>query len=398
MFDLLVKNVMRDVPVLSPMDSVARAMGLMQTHSLAALVVVWEGRPVGIFSEPALLEYEEGLVKKDWESLPALRVGEVMAPSPASLSEKETLSQAAEVFRAHRLPVLPVVDERGVYCGTISRQDVLAAICKVVSPGPLAGMATPLGVYLTNGRVRAGAGDVGLFLTGVFLALLWTLSSGLLNVICLAVQQWTPLPLLAIREGLATFLNAHYFSHVRLWAAVFLFGQLAGFFLLMRLLPLAGTHGAEHQVVHTIEQGEELTPQVVLSHTTVHPRCGTNLVAMMMVIGMGIYYFTIVKPTDAYSLVFYVSLVVIIALLLRQRIGAVLQWLITTRRPSEKQVVGAIRVGKELLERCQLQQGQGAGFFERVWNIGLLQVLAGVVSTGFVLQTIGEFLEKRLLL
>jgi hypothetical protein len=373
-------------------------MGLLQKHSLPALAVAWEGRLVGIFFEEMLFRRSIEASAGGLESISALSVGEMMAPLPVAVREETPLPEVMQQFRMHMLPAIPVVDEAGNYRGIIPRQEALAALCDIVHAGPLAGMATPLGVYLTNGKVRAGAGDAGLFLTGVVLALMWNLSSALLNGIYWAVQQWTSLPLLAIRLGLTTPMSELYFGNTRVWAVAFLVGQMAGFFLLMRLLPLSGTHGAEHQVVHTIENGEELTPENVRSHTTVHPRCGTNLVAMMIVIGAGIYYFTVLRTVDSGSLVFYISLVVIIALFLRQRIGAVLQWLMTTRRPSPRQTQAAIRVGKDLLMKCRLQDNQPPIFLERLYNMGLLQVLSGAVVTGFLLETAGRYLERWLLL
>jgi len=388
---------MKEAPALSPTDTAARALGLMHRHSLPGLVVIWEGRPVGIFSAEGLLGSEESPVAENWEGLPSLQVGEVMFPLSAAVSVEMPLWEVARLFREYAVSVLPAVDETGNYRGLVSRQEVIAGLCNIVHPGTLGGMATPLGVYLTNGAVRAGAGDFGLFLTGAFLALLWAFSSLLVNVICWAVQHWTSLPLLAMRDAFSSYLGVLYFGHAGLWTAAFFFVQMAGFFLLMRLLPLAGIHGAEHQVVHAIEQGEELTPEAVLSHTTVHPRCGTNLAAMMMVIGAGIYYFTMVRSVDPGSLVFYLLVVVIIALLLRQRIGGILQWLVTTRRPSQKQVVAAIRVGKELLERCRLHRGERGGVLERVWKMGLIQVLSGAGAASALLQIGQDYLEKWLL-
>jgi uncharacterized protein YqhQ len=57
------------------------------------------------------------------------------------------------------------------------------------------------------------------------------------------------------------------------------------FALLFRLSWVTGYHAAEHQVVHTIEQGDDLRPEVVVAKPRVHPRCGSNLMA-----GFGIGY------------------------------------------------------------------------------------------------------------
>lgn len=397
MSDLVAGNLIKDTPTLSTTDRVGRAISLLHRHSLPALAVLQGDRPVGLFTEEALLPHAENPGDTDWEALAAQPVENAMRPLPVVVHERTPLSQVAQLFRSYDFIALPVVDDFGRYRGVISRRDVVAALCHIVHPGTLAGMATPLGVYLTNGVVRAGAGDLGLFLTGVFLAALWAVAASLVSAFAWAVQHYTSLPLLALRDGLETAPGALYFGSPTLWLALFFFAQLAAFFLFMHFLPLAGTHGAEHQVVHTLEKGEELTPEAVLSHTTVHPRCGTNLAAMMMILGVGIFYFATARITDPSSLIVDMFLVVLAALLLRQRIGGLLQRLITTRRPSPAQVNAAIAVGKQLLERCRLHQGRQAGFLQRFWNMGLIQVLSGAVATSYLLQLIQQYLGRPLL-
>lgn len=43
-------------------------------------------------------------------------------------------------------------------------------------------------------------------------------------------------------------------------------------------------HGAEHKVIHAFEAGEQLTIENARKHTTLHPRCGTNFLMIVMVI------------------------------------------------------------------------------------------------------------------
>ncbi len=371
----------------------SRALALLRRFSVPALAVVWEGQPVGLFSEEALLVAASEV---SWEALASLLVGQVMTPLTVGINARAPLSEAARLLQENALACLPVVDEAGRYQGLVCRQEVVAALCNVISPGSLAGMATPLGVYLTNGVVRAGPGDIGLFLTGAFLALLWLLSSTLVSAICWAAQSYTSLPLLTLRDALSTEPGVIYFGHSDVWTAAFFLAQLAGFFFLMRVFPLAATHGAEHQVVHTIEAGEELTPQNVLAHTPVHPRCGTNLSAVMLVIGAGVYSLSRMRITQPSSTVFYIGLLAILAFLIRRRLGGWLQRFATTRRPSQKRVQAAIGVGKELLEKCRFQGNRRVTPFRRLWHMGLLQVLAGAICLGMLAQTAEQWLGTRL--
>ncbi|MGB9661855.1 MAG: DUF1385 domain-containing protein [Moorellaceae bacterium] len=43
-------------------------------------------------------------------------------------------------------------------------------------------------------------------------------------------------------------------------------------------------HGAEHKVINALEAGEELTLEKVRKHSTLHPRCGTSFLLLVMVL------------------------------------------------------------------------------------------------------------------
>jgi CBS domain-containing protein len=399
MSDLTAASVMKDLPVLSPEDSIGRSLALLRRLATPALAVVQDGRPLGMFSEASLLAvmappYSEA----QWEAVSQLPVVEAMSLDFPLIYEDTPLAETAQALQHHSLGCAPVITRGGYYEALVGRQEVVATLCNIVNPGHIAGMATPLGVYLTNGTIRAGAGDRGLFLAGVVLAFLWLLASGLVSAVSTVIQRYTSLPLLAIKEGIATPAGALYFGHVELWSAAFFIAQLAGFFLFMRIFALSGTHGAEHQVVHTIEHGEQLTPQNVRHFSPVHPRCGTNLAAMMLVIGAGIFYFANGRITDPSLLIFYLFLTLIIALMLRQRLGAFLQRFLTTKQPSDSQLRAAIEVGKQLLTRARSQGTRKATAWQRVWNMGLIQVLTGAALTGYIAQIILDRVGIQLLL
>lgn len=45
-------------------------------------------------------------------------------------------------------------------------------------------------------------------------------------------------------------------------------------------------HGAEHKTIHTFEAGEELTPKNAAKYTTLHVRCGTSFMLIVMVVAI----------------------------------------------------------------------------------------------------------------
>jgi len=48
-------------------------------------------------------------------------------------------------------------------------------------------------------------------------------------------------------------------------------------------------HGAEHKSIHTLEAKEELTIENARRHTTLHPRCGTSFLLIVMVISILVF-------------------------------------------------------------------------------------------------------------
>ncbi len=54
-------------------------------------------------------------------------------------------------------------------------------------------------------------------------------------------------------------------------------------------------HGAEHKSIHAFEAGEELTSENAMKHTTLHPRCGTSFLLMVVVVSL-IVFVALGKP------------------------------------------------------------------------------------------------------
>ncbi len=48
-------------------------------------------------------------------------------------------------------------------------------------------------------------------------------------------------------------------------------------------------HGAEHKTIHCFEHGEELTVENARKYTTLHPRCGTSFLMIVMIISILIF-------------------------------------------------------------------------------------------------------------
>jgi len=281
------------------------------------------------------------------------------------------LRDALETLHQSQSPALPIVDpETGWVLGILSRPE----------PPRLGGMATPLGVYLHDGVSSGGAGSWGLFLTGVTMSALILLAQA--GAHGLAREAAIHLPGLARWEmrlppGLQLWLSA-----VSPWL------PLPLVFGLLRLVPMSGTHAAEHQVVHCIERAAPLAPDCVRAMPRVHPRCGTNLF-----VGFTLFLLTFLAvfcaaQAGGWPLLDAVSLAAMLAgpatLIFWRRVGGWFQQWFATRPATDAQIAGAIRAAEQVLARRRQLMEEGRplrfAFGRRLWTMGLGQLLLGYLA------------------
>ncbi len=115
--------------VVSADDSVARAIELMKEHRIGCVLVVQEGKLVGIFTERGALLQLAG----SSADLNALRMREVMTPDPIALREEDTLAFALHQMSLGDFRRLPVIRSDGTPVGVVSIKDVLRyifALCR----------------------------------------------------------------------------------------------------------------------------------------------------------------------------------------------------------------------------------------------------------------------------
>jgi len=85
-------------------------------------------------------------------------------------------------------------------------------------------------------------------------------------------------------------------KHVLLWNLVDGLLRVLAFFAYVLIIGrtpdihrVFSYHGAEHKTIHCLEHGEELTPANAQKYTTLHLRCGTAFLLMVMVVAILIY-------------------------------------------------------------------------------------------------------------
>lgn len=352
---LPVGALLRPIEPLHAEDSLRRAAAQMRRHGLTCLPVTHNGQMTGCVTQEALTRAMAFGIE-DISS-----VGAFITGAPPLIANSATGAEALRAFEDTKAPVLVVVDAAGHVIGVLSPLDLLAPGTQELRPRLIGGMATPFGVYLTTGAVRAGAGGWALAATGATLFGLFLVANVFMNLVDPFVRQALGHP-----EAQDLVLGA---------------GALVLFMAGMRSLPLAGVHAAEHMVVHALERGEELAPEVVARMPRVHPRCGTNLAAAAMLF-LGVQGMEWLGPDPETRLL----LAALVTLFFWRPLGSLMQYYVTTRRPSRPQIESGIRAARELIERHQVAPRTLATPWRRIANSGLPQILAGSLALTLLLQ------------
>ncbi len=337
-------------------DDLGRARRALKASGLGALPVTVGDRVVGLLSEQGLVERVRGggalrrsgqeadgvsraLHADRREGWCELTGGEPPFAVSGALGITEALALVADL----ELPILAVTDPGGKLCGVVARGDLLGASAGDLRPVTLGGLATPLGVYLTTGDVRGGAGDLGLVLAGAAL-----MGLNLLVAVGLDLAS-ARVPLLAGDLGLMVFVVA--------------------FFVLLRFTPLARIHAAEHQVVHASERGESLALERVRLEPREHPRCGTNLAAVALA-AQAMLPRLLAAPELA-------TAAAIVLFFTWRDLGRFLQRHFTTRRAADRHILGALGSAEVLLARYNARPNYRAPLWRRLWNTGVVQIASG---------------------
>lgn len=338
-----VGTLMRPVPRIWTSSSVAAAAAEIRDSGLPAVAVTDGYTYVAMVSQRSLAEaLAEGAQPNDPVHLVFDSRVEPLAPYAPG-------ERALEAFARLNVDVLPVVDDQGTLMGLVTPADLLPKRDRPPNPGPVGGMATPFGVYLTNGNIRAGAGNLALVSTGMVMFTALTFAT--------FIASWT-------QE--LTYRSAQ--------IPDFFFGLLAYalFMGAFRIFPLSGIHAAEHKVVHAIERGEELTIENVRRMPRVHPRCGTNFaVGASLFFGLATARWLI---SDEYI---RLMTALLSTLVFWRPLGGIVQFWVTTKEPTDKQIGMGIASGEELLQRYRAGGARRSSVWRRIWSSGMLHVMGG---------------------
>jgi uncharacterized protein YqhQ len=117
-------------------------------------------------------------------------------------------------------------------------------------------------------------------------------------------------------------------------------------------------HGAEHKTIYTFEDGKDLTTENARTYTTLHPRCGTSFLLVVMLVSVVVFAF-LGRPDDWHDRLLRFAMIPLIGgiayefikLSARQRLARYFRFAIwpgltlqrvTTREPSDDMLEVAI--------------------------------------------------------
>lgn len=335
-------------------DSLGRCLQNLREASAPCVVVVQNGVLLGIVEEREIVQ---ALLRGDLIHAP---IGTLVRDADVVLRSRESGASALRLLDERGAAYAIVIDEDDRPLGILTWSDIVAVPEEPLRPRMVGGMATPFGVYLTDGMTRGGVGPWALIATGALLFGIFLVA----NLAAYGLEVLSrPWPLSDTVRG-------------NLLGAASLLVFLGG----IRALPLAGTHAAEHMVVHAIERNEPLTPEVVARMPRVHPRCGTNFAAGAMLF-MGI--FSSPWHSDPQLRMLIAALA---TLIFWRPLGSMLQYFVTTKPPTAAQIESGIRSGKDLLSRYQTAPHTYGSVWSRLWNSGLPQIMVGSTAMSLVAE------------
>ena len=308
---------------------------------------------VGVITEAGLRTALDGNASLDDPVEPFVEAALVLPPYASG-------ADALRQFEGSPNPRAVIVDDGGVVWGLLFPSDLFPKPPARFHPSMIGGMAAPYGVHLTAGVVSAGPGKWALVATGACLFALLLVSRILAYGANLMLLHFAVKP--ATAETAANVLTFLLFA------------------ILMCLSPLAGYHAAEHQVVHAIERGETLSLKTVSRMSRVHPRCGTNIATGVLLAAV-IFGADLNLPPALAMLQPVIAIA--IGLVFWRRAGSLVQFWVTTRPASRKQLEAGIRSGEAVLAAYASARNLRANAWKSIWNAGMIQVGLGFMLVGF---------------
>ena len=333
-------------------------------------VINLQGVIVGIVSEHDMANIIPDWSFKENSYLCDIKVRDIMIEEVWTETKDTNIKNLMEKINNEHKRVIPIVEENNLYTGySVTRTSIITYFTNLIKPNTLGGLATPLGVYITDGKHQAGTGNLGLFLTGLSLGSIFIL-----------IEQ-------VFKFGYAYFnINE---VNIALMPLIFIL-QILLFIVLLRQTPLAKIHAAEHQTINAIEKGIPLNLDSVKAQPREHNRCGTNLMVLLLGIQFIILLFvTVINKFAPFLQFIFLFWAFIYVFSSWKKWGMWLQKYFTTVDAPDKFILSGIKAGEEILRKHKEDlDAQPATFSRKIWCMGIIQIITGFM----VIQNIFEYI------
>ncbi len=333
-----------------------------ETDSDTLPVINEKGEIIGIVSE-----YDLAKVVTDWSLsedsyMYKIKVNDIMTKNVWTETSHTNIEELLSAVPKMHTRVIPIVDENKKYIGySITRTAVINFLSSMIKPRTIGGLATPLGVYLTDGLHQAGSKTPGLLLNGFVFAFV----------------------ILFIK-----ILSGYLIAFIPLPDILFSMVQLFMFLVILRFTLFSKIHAAEHKTINAIEKGLPLNLETVKMQPRVHIRCGTNYIVFIFGVILIISIANSLIP-DSSILFRYLFILFgfIFVMSYWRNMGRWLQKYFTTSEPTDKQIENGIKAGEELLLlHKQDIKNVYPTFFSKLWNMGIFQIIFAFLLTSRIIE------------
>jgi CBS domain-containing protein len=116
-----VSEVMNKAIAISPEISVLDAAKMLSDKNIGSLIVIEDNKILGIITENDIVKNVSNLAKS---------VEQIMSKNLVTVSEDETLNQAAKLMRKHRIKRIPVIKDKALV-GIITATDLIANVDEI---------------------------------------------------------------------------------------------------------------------------------------------------------------------------------------------------------------------------------------------------------------------------
>ncbi|MDD3150974.1 MAG: DUF1385 domain-containing protein [Candidatus Gastranaerophilales bacterium] len=357
-----IEDISSDIPAVSEyLDAFFLPEAFKQAEIDTLPVINDQGVITGIVSE-----YDLAKIIPEWSFAKEsyrynIKVADIMTREVWTEMFHTNIKELLDSVHQMHTRVVPIVDAKNKYTGVcITRGNLLKYLTRMVKPRSLGGLATPIGVYLTDGIHQAGTKSRGLFLTGITLGFF-----------------------VLIIQNFADFILD--FVQIPMFLAILV--EIFIFLSVLRITPLVRIHAAEHMTINAIEKGLPLNVETVRMQSPIHKRCGTNL--MVLLVGIQVLLLILYEIPFLQSPILQFLFIMFGFLFIFsnwKNAGMWLQKYFTTAKPSDKQIENGIKAGKEILEIHKNDvRPKSPNLIQKIWNMGIFQILIGffIVLYGF---------------